>query len=414
MADIKLKVLADRLFKIRGEILLKFPFFGRLLLRLPFGFADCGTAYTDMQRIVFDPDFASGLSDDQLTFVLLHELMHCVLKHCTRGRGKIHSIYNIACDIVVNSLILEALSLRRVRIRGVELMHIAPDGAEGRKYTAERVYEMLLGAGNPNIETDDGFSAYGDDGDGSAEAGKGGSGSGSLGGKVDRHDVWEEITDSGILEDIWDSNIREASKNCGTGSGIPNALERFVERIDRQAKISWQNVLRDFLQFDRSDFHFSPPDRRYTGDCFLPSFVPEADGTKIENIWFAVDTSGSVSKTMLSEAFEEIRDAIEQIGNVEGMISFFDCKVSVPQPFSSIEDIEKIKPIGGGGTSITEVFAFLGSHFKDEKPRVAVIITDGYAPMPSEESAMGVPVLWIITDSEVEPPFGEVIHIYSR
>ena len=121
---------ALRLIDIRTDILSQYPFFGKLLMRLSFGFADCETAYTDMKRIVFSPDFADKLNDEQLTFVVLHELMHCVLKHCVRGKGKIHLIYNIACDIVVNSIILEAMNLKDIMILDEPVMHIAPDEAE--------------------------------------------------------------------------------------------------------------------------------------------------------------------------------------------------------------------------------------------------------------------------------------------
>ena len=47
------RALNDRLVTRRAALLRAYPFFGRLLLRLRFGFAACGTAYTDMRHIVF-------------------------------------------------------------------------------------------------------------------------------------------------------------------------------------------------------------------------------------------------------------------------------------------------------------------------------------------------------------------------
>lgn len=40
-------------------------------------------------------------------------------------------------------------------------------------------------------------------------------------------------------------------------------------------------------------------------------------------------------------------------------------------------------------------------------------MTDGYAPQPDEKMAMGIPVLWLITDSVVIPSWGKVARIYS-
>ena len=82
----QMNTLALRLLNLRAAIIKEYPFFGRLLLRLPFGFEECGTAYTDMRKIVFDPAFADELSDAELRFVMLHECMHCVLNHCIRGK----------------------------------------------------------------------------------------------------------------------------------------------------------------------------------------------------------------------------------------------------------------------------------------------------------------------------------------
>ena len=123
--------ISRRLSESRSCLLARYPFFGHLLLRMPFGLADCETAYTDMQRIVFDPDFAMRLPPQELQFVMLHELMHCVLRHCIRAAGFQPELFNIACDIVVNSFILEAIRADTFQIDGSEVMHLAPDGTEG-------------------------------------------------------------------------------------------------------------------------------------------------------------------------------------------------------------------------------------------------------------------------------------------
>ena len=50
----------------------------------------------------------------------------------------------------------------------------------------------------------------------------------------------------------------------------------------------------------------------------------------------------------------------------------------------------------------------------DEMPRAIIIITDGFAKFPDEKVSNGIPVFWIISDSDVEPPWGECIHIYTE
>lgn len=380
---------ARRLVQLRTEIIAKNPFFGRLLMRLPFAFGECETAYTDMQKIVFDPAFAARLGDRELTFVLLHELMHCVLKHCTRSRGKIHLLYNIACDIVVNSIVLEALGLSDIEVDGSKAMHITPLGDEGRDYSAEEVYNLLLKDLDKDIQKQYGASLF------------------------DNHDVWREILNDSILDEVWNKHIKDASKGSGHGSGIPNSLQRVVEAINHTPQIAWRHVLHDFIQHKESDYVFAPPDKRYSGDFILPSFQNDVAGHSIDDIWFFIDTSASVSGVAISEAFEEIKDSINQVGNMKGYIFFFDCSVSEPIPFESVEDIVGLKPIGGGGTDFHIIFDKV-KQLEEDPPKVIVVITDGYATFPSEDVSLGIPTIWLITDSDVRAPWGECIHINTR
>lgn len=120
------------------------PFFGHLAMGLQLACAPCETTCTDGKRLIFDPEFAEQLSVQELQFVTLHEVMHCVLEHCIRGRNLHSLLFNIACDIVVNSTILDMWGLDTFKVVGEEAMHLAPDGKEGRIYSAEEIYHMLL------------------------------------------------------------------------------------------------------------------------------------------------------------------------------------------------------------------------------------------------------------------------------
>ncbi len=380
--------IAQRLSQARQALLSSYPFFGRLLLKLRFGTADCGTAFTDMTHIVFDPIFAGRLSDEELGYVLVHELLHCVLKHCTRGVGKDRYRYNIACDIVVNSTMMEMFGKEELTIDKSPVMHIAPDGTEGRDLSAEEIYAMLMDMDQDTLER-----AYP--------------------GITDDHSEWRNIK-SDLLEEKWDRYVLEASRNCGKGSGIPSYIARYLKDIDRNPRTNWRQVLHDFIQFDRGDFDFKRPDKRYMSNVFLPSFRDNVYGSKVEKLWFLIDTSGSVNDEAVSVSYNEICCAIEQIGSINGYISYFDHMVSEPVPFESVEDILATKPIGGGGTSFSAIFAKLQELEDEDLPSVMVIITDGYSNFPEEDAALGVPVIWLIVDSSVEPPWGECTYITTE
>ena len=46
-----------------------------------------------------------------------------------------------------------------------------------------------------------------------------------------------------------------------------------------------------------------------------------------------------------------------------------------------------------------------------EPPASIIILTDGYAPFPDESDSMGIPVLWVINNEAVTPPFGKIARI---
>lgn len=382
-----LKKLAMRLTDIRAEIVKELPFFGRLLLHLQFGFADCETAYTDQKRIVFDPKFADRLSDNELKFIMLHELFHCVLNHCSRAKGKISMIYNIACDIVVNSIILDMLDLDDIVIDGNKAIHLAPDDSEGKEHTANEIYQMLLNLSENKVK-----EIYGDG--------------------VDNHAVWADLDLLSRQSEIWRANIKSASKACSI-NGLPLSIKRYVKDINRNPKCNWKQLLHDFIQFDRSDYTYSTPDKRFVGgDVIMPSFQEEINGARVRKLWAVVDTSGSVSDATLTDAMNEIYGALMQV-NLEGWVSFFDTDISEPAPFESTEDLDKISPVGGGGTSFDIIFSNIEKYF-DKYPEIIVILTDGYAPFPEEEAAMEIPVIWVIIDSDIEPPWGKTVHITTN
>lgn len=253
-----------RVSAARARLVQRHPFFGRLLLRLRYRFAPCGTACTDMENIIFDIDFLGKLSNAEVEFVLLHEVMHCVLQHCLRGKGKINLIYNIACDIVVNSFILEALGCPDFKIFGENAMHLAPEKTEGREHTAEEIYQMLLQ--NADI----------------AKLAK------LL---IDSHDGWQDI-DAQRAKDEWGKYISDTARRMNGFDSVPLGMRRYLKEVSRTPTTNWRQLLQDYIRFDRSDYDFTSPDRRYDGEAMTRVKVDEnsllrgepAEGYAISNI----------------------------------------------------------------------------------------------------------------------------------
>lgn len=47
----------------------------------------------------------------------------------------------------------------------------------------------------------------------------------------------------------------------------------------------------------------------------------------------------------------------------------------------------------------------------DNPPASIIILTDGYAPFPQEHLTNGIPVLWLLNNEIVDPPYGKIARI---
>ena len=420
----KLAELNTRLLLSRARVLTRHSFFGLLLMHMRFGIdPSTPTAYTDGDRIAFGTDFLEKLTDSEVDFVMMHEILHVALLHCTRGIELEPELYNIACDIVVNSNILKACNMdcSAITLKGYGVsMHLTPSGREGFLYTAEEVYAELLKKAKKSSAQPTPGSGSGEgesDGSSSDKAARGrkskSGGSKSVYGNdgFDEHGKWKK-TNSGNRADVWAKRVSDAAKiaqSTGGCGSVPLGVERTLKELSAPI-LDWRTILAEFVEEETVDFSFSPPDRRFDGSpFFLPDFNDTCD--RIENLLFMIDTSGSVSDKDMTRVYSEVSGAIERFdGRLSGLLGFFDTEVYGPFEFDSVEELTKIKPKGGGGTSFHSVFRFIKNRMSEKPPYCVIILTDGQASFPEESAAMGIPVLWIMT-GDIEAPFGKCIKL---
>lgn len=374
----------------KSSLFINRPFFFSLLMHMKISLDEqCRTAYTDSVHICFSPSFLDEITDKQVEFVLLHELLHVALGHCTRGKELDNELFNVACDIVVNSTILESCNFDLSYItldKYGEAMHLTPDGREGYLFTAEEVYRMLLKQGH-SLDRKISFN--------------------------DDHSKW--APDENTVEESyrWRERIIKAAeatnefRKSNEFIKLPQFARKYIKK-NRKGTIDWREALRNFIEDNLFDYSLSPPDRRFSNyDFFLPDFNLTETKHSAKRILFMVDTSGSISSYLLNEMLNEIRNAIKAFdGNLEGWLGFFDAEVVPPKHFSSIEEFEAIEPGGGGCTSFRCIFDYVNEHMKDEPPWKIVILTDGWANFPDESAANSIPVFWIVSDKSRTPPWG--------
>ena len=412
LSEEKVREYIRRLLLSRMRLLCSHGFFGLLLMHMAYGVDEQQeTACTDGVRIIFGTAFLDSLNDRELDFVMMHEIMHVVLQHCLRGSDLDHERFNIACDIVVNSNILLECGMdpRAIRLRAYgEAMHLAPDGKEGYEYTVEQVYQMLP----PSKKQKEKASGVAAKGRAGQEMGQGRN---APGWRWDDHSRWGMYEEDSTLRDVWVKRFEDACEaiSIRDPSNCRGLLPAFARRLLtelRKPQTDWRAILNDFVQEEVVDYSFTPPDRRFEGPFFLPDFSDKED--LVEDILFMIDTSASMSDDMIAAAYSEIKGAIDQFnGKLRGWLGFFDAAIIEPRPFESEEQFRVIHPAGGGGTDFQIIFEYVAGHMAEKPPASIIILTDGYAPFPQEPLARGIPVLWLLNNEEVQPPWGKVARI---
>ncbi|MBO7292449.1 MAG: hypothetical protein J6V07_00775 [Clostridia bacterium] len=402
------------------------PFFSLLLMYLRFiAVPKMQKISTNGRCIYFSPDFLDKLYERELDYILCHEIMHIIGGHIWRSYGKKSDDYHFACDILANAL-LSAHGFQEARYPHLGHLprELPPEEDPPYAKTPEEVLARLPYSIDALDEKTRQTLLTDSDLFWDQKEDRGGAGILILD-RPEEDSLWRErqagkdsATDDGDgLLEAWQDRAATAARAAGSYGGgaqgadsVPASVKRMIAERKR-ATVNWRRMLNDFIQERVCDYSFSPPDRRFADTGFLLPDFNEKDFVSRE-ILFMVDTSGSVKEAELSAVYAELCGAILQFGGkLQGMLGFFDAAVKRPLPFESIGDLMRITPYGGGGTSFAAVFAYIRRHYAECPPACVVIFTDGAAPYPAEREAMGIPVLWLINNFDITPPWGRVARL---
>ena len=157
----------------------------------------------------------------------------------------------------------------------------------------------------------------------------------------------------------------------------------------------------------KNNYTWMRPSRKmYSTNAVLP-------GLDVQNeldISVSIDTSGSISETMLSDFLSEINGIAEEFDQYKINIWCFDTDVHANEQFESWDgkDITTYTPQGYGGTDISVNWKWMQEN--DVKPQLLVCFTDGET-WDQWGDAEYCDTLWVIhTNDRVKPPFGQTVY----
>ena len=416
----ELKRRAEELIgRCRQQFLFRFPFTAAVMMRMDIvAVRDCRlrTASTDGSKIFVDVAFCDDLNQEELSFVLAHEVWHSILLHMLRGNGFERERFNIAADMEVNRLLAK---------EGIKVPRFAllPETGWNDK-SAEEMYGLIKVSRRKNSERDK--NEHTD----KTTAG--------LEGQFDKHVVKEDNVENSAAANrrlaVWDKwgevgydrdyapvvavgvadSMREAVLSAAMQVGrtrgeLPAHLKGIVNDL-LAPKVDWREQL---AQFVTSAFGGSrrwlPPSRRHIGrGLYLQSSRQERLRAVV-----AIDTSGS-TMCDLPQFFAELRAILSSFGSYEVTVLQCDAEVESVEMYDETSDFDLrgVEFYGGGGTSFDPVFDYVDEH-PELEPAVLIYLTDGYGTV--REVPPQYPVMWILTgDGCIPAKWGTVAYLKAH
>ncbi|WP_322037944.1 vWA domain-containing protein [Burkholderia cenocepacia] len=342
---------------------------------------DVPTAATDGRTLFLNRDFFGSKPLDYQVLVVLHELVHKVLLHCTRRGSRDPMLWNIAADFVVNALLKE---------NGFDIPQGWLYDAKYHGWLTESVYADLQKQ---------------------AEAAQaiGGKGMPQLPeGWQDIHDVDGGAEEVEKYEQEVKALVERATANAKAMGTLPAGIEAGIVEVYKPAREPWFNHLHRFMQaLSSSEYNWAKLNRRTlrTHGCFSPLHQNDSLG----EVAVFIDTSGSCYDAAMQSNFAGHLNAILSEARPQKVhVYYFDTRV---YPGDEIEPGEldvKLRPRGGGGGTS---FAGLFNQLEDDgiEPAVSIVLTDLMGTFPAEGPAH--PVIWANILDHGAAPFGETIYV---
>ena len=358
-------------------------FFSHLVLRLKtYPQRGIGTAATDGTNLIYEPDFINQLQPEEVTGLLVHEVMHCTLLHHVRRGDRDPRGFNIAADLAINGILKDC---GYTLPKGGCMVGEKPFETFPKDLAAEEYYELL-----PKIKVK------------LASFGKGnGNDPGGCGGIIEPQDGAEKAKQ----EADWTVNGQAAAEAAKQRGDVPGGLGRFIQALE-QPKVDWKAELRDFLTKphpERNDW--GRPNRRFLSHGL---YFPTLSGERLGHIAVAIDTSGSIGQDTINAFGAEIMGIIGS-SPAKLTVIWCDCQIGRIDEYDNISAEElSLQACGGGGTSHKPVFEWLEKQ-GDDAPDCLVCLTDMYTDFPKQGPE--TPVLWVSTSRGIEGPFGKTIEL---
>lgn len=429
----------DKVIRARTVLLVSQPFFGCLALHLNLqevsdpkevvaiwgerkdGKID-GTMAVDGTTMYYFPDFVLRMSDQELTGVVAHEVMHCAFQHMTRRNHRDPYWWNVAGDYRINW----DLKLGGFTLPGVPLPWNPTNPSKDKGHlldkqfadmSSEEIYEAITkdmpkitimmggvgGKGGQNGDKPFDTTSCGvvlDAGSGPSEKDADGQ---ALSARAKAEKVSRE----------WEVTVRMAinvaqKNNAGQ---LPGHLERLVKQL-KQPRVSWRDLTRQFIDQSMSkDYSWARPSRRGSQlGLITPGMISDA----LHHLVMVCDCSGSITDEMMRTYVSEVSGALDEGITDRLTVVYADDGVRQVDEFVQ-GDVVQCRTIGGGGTDFRDTFKWINENAPEAS--AVIYLTDMITTSFGEEPHCAT--LWAAYLPQhylnnIKVPFGTIVPVDTQ
>jgi predicted metal-dependent peptidase len=355
-------------------------------------------------RLVANPAFVARLKDNELVFVLAHELLHLALRTHDRARGSGRLEFNYAHDYIINDILRVELGFTSIPAGGLDMPGAREKSAErivlemrrnaDRMPSKSRVFEgeqvtlrSALGTGSDQPQAGDVLDDKTERDlfpDAAAE-------------QTARAKAMQEAAAKALAL----AKAMDAMKGRGADAGA--AGQQAVSALRGLYRTPWEMSLQRWMEsVAPGERTFARPSRRGADrdDIVLPG--------RRRDSWMlnvVLDTSGSMTDE-IPRVLGAVADFCDAVAVDQIRVVQCDTAVTSDEVLSPSE-LADYRVSGYGGSDLTPAMLALAG---DGKVTACVIVTDGDITYPPEEMPYGV--LWVLPEqagAHFRPPYGRVV-----
>ena len=320
--------------------------------------------------------------------IYLHMVLHCILHHVTRRKGRDKTLWNISCDIAVESIIdhwhLKCIHMVQTRLRKDIYGQLERNL---KVLTAEGIYRQLFSFGLEEKKIKELRIEF----------------------RVDDHQYWPEDPKQDLHQEVenkW-KNISEktetdmetfsSEESQQAGDLIGQVQVENRDRYDYREFLRKFSVLREEVSVDPDSFDYIFYSYGLSMYGNMPLIEPQEwkEVQKVEEFVIVIDTSMSCSGELVKKFLEETYGVLSENDSFFRKVNIHiiqcDDQIQTDQKITCEEELksymEKLELKGEGGTDFRPAFAYVDEMIRQhafEHLRGMIYFTDGRGIYPAK------------------------------